>query len=96
MKHAGFIELVPIHKDHLYGTIIAESIKGYVGSNSQSYFDFIDFLQKWLIIPAVVGLMTIFFNVFAGYTAEDSPGDFLYALIVMIWSIIFITKWENR
>lgn len=93
MKHAGFIELVPIHKPSKHGPIIPGSIRNYVGANSQSYFDFVSFLQTWLIFPAIVGLATVLFNIFGNYTADDSPGDFLYALVVMIWSIVFITKW---
>lgn len=50
-------------------------------------------MQTWLIFPAIVGIATVIFNYFGEYTADDSPGDFLYGLIVMVWSIVFITKW---
>jgi hypothetical protein len=95
MRHAGFKELVAIHKDSKYGSIILGSLRDYVGANSQTYFDFINFLQRWLVFPAIIGLLTIFFNIFFNYTADDSPGDFLYALVIMIWSIVYITKWEK-
>ena len=67
----------------------------YVGANSQTYFDFVAFMQRWLVLPATIGLLTFLFNVFFEYTADDSPGDFLYAFIIMIWSVVFITKWEH-
>lgn len=95
MKHAGFKELVAIHKDSKYGSVIFGSIREYVGANSQTYFDFVSFLQRWLIFPAVVGVLTILFNIFFNYTADDSPGDFLYGLVIMIWSIVYITRWEQ-
>jgi hypothetical protein len=50
-------------------------------------------MQKWLIFPVIIGLMTTFFNIAFEYTADDSPGDFVYALFIMVWSIFFITKW---
>lgn len=64
-----------------------------MGANSQTYFEFVSFLQSWLVFPALVGLGTFIFNIVGDYSADDSPGDFIYALIVMIWSIIFITRW---
>ena len=64
MRHAGFIELVPIHKRSKHGNIIPYSIKSYIGANSQTYFDFISFFQTWLIFPTIVGLITILFNYF--------------------------------
>jgi hypothetical protein len=38
MKHSGFKELVPIHKNSEYRAVIFSSIKDYVGSNNQTYF----------------------------------------------------------
>lgn len=96
MRHAGFVELVPIHKSSNYGPVIVDSVRRYVGANSQTYFDFVSFLQSWLILPAIVGLATVLFNILGNYTADDSPGDFLYGLVVMIWSIVFITRWEKK
>jgi hypothetical protein len=96
MRHAGFKELVAVHKDTKYGSLIFGSIREYVGTNSQTYFDFVSFLQSWLLFPAAVGLLTVFFNIFFQFTAEDSPGDFLYALLIMVWSVVFITKWEQH
>jgi len=50
-------------------------------------------MQKWLIFPAVVGIITTLFNNVFEYSADDSPGDFVYSLLIMIWSIYFITSW---
>lgn len=64
-----------------------------MGANSQTYFAFVAFLQKWIIIPAIIGIVTFLYNVSYELTADDSPADFLYAFAVMIWSIIFVTQW---
>lgn len=71
------------------------SLKQYVGPNTECYFDFVAFLQKWLIFPMIVGLLAIAFNNYYDYTADNSPFDFIYALTIMIWSILFITRWEE-
>ncbi len=69
------------------------NLKEYLGANSQTYFAFVAFLQKWLVFPALVGVLTSILNYVFDYTAEDSPADFIYAFIIMIWSIIFVTQW---
>jgi hypothetical protein len=96
MHHAGFKELIPIHKDSKYGRIVVGNITEYLGANSQTYFAFIAFLQKWLVIPTIIGIMTFLYNVVFEFTADDSPADFLYAFAIMIWSIVFYTQWEHR
>jgi hypothetical protein len=52
-------------------------------------------MQKWLIFPMIVGLLTIGLNYFYDYDADNSPFDFIYALVIMLWSILFITRWEK-
>ena len=50
-------------------------------------------MQKWLIFPAIIGLVTFLFNYMYEFTADDCAGDFVYSLLVMVWSIYFITSW---
>lgn len=93
MKHWNFEEIIPVHKNSRYHPVILDSVKDYVGSNDEIYFEFVGFLQKWLVFPAIIGLITTFFNYFMEYSADDSPGDFVYSLLIMVWSIYFITSW---
>lgn len=94
MKLPGFVELVPVQRVSKYKVLIFGSLKEYLGPNADCYFDFVAFMQGWLIFPMIVGLITVFINSIYEYTAENSPIEFLYALLVMVWSILFITKWE--
>ena len=96
MRHAGFKQLIPIHKDSPYGSIMFGNLRDYLSANEQTYFSFVAFLQRWLIFPTIIGLLTVFLNIFFEFTADDSPVDFIYALIIMVWSIVFVTKWEHR
>lgn len=94
MKHPGFVELVPIQKVSQHRSFIAGSIKDYVGPNIDCYFDFVEFMQGWLVFPMMVGLLTVGLNSYFDYSADNSPVDFIYALVIMLWSILFITRWE--
>jgi hypothetical protein len=71
-------------------------MREYLGANLQSYFDFVAFMQRWLIFPTIVGIITTICNIVFKFTAEDSPADFLYAFMIMVWSIVFVTQWEHR
>lgn len=95
MKHAGFIELVPVQKVSEHSHFIVGSLYDNVGPNVDCYFEFVSFLQKWLVFPMIVGLLAIALNSAFGYTVDNSPFDFIYALIIMLWSILFITRWEE-
>lgn len=62
MKHPGFIELVPIQKISQHPYLILNSLRSYVGPNTECYFDFVSFLQTWLVFPMIVGLLAIILN----------------------------------
>jgi len=97
MAWKEFVSLIPIHKPHQYEVVGSEwyykSIKQYLGSNVEVYFDFIKFMQRWLWLPAVVGLLTIFCNQYYNYTADDSPMDSVYALVIVLWGVCFVSQW---
>jgi hypothetical protein len=52
-------------------------------------------MQRWLVFPMVVGIISFGLNYHYDYTADNSPFDFIYALLLMVWSILFITRWEE-
>jgi hypothetical protein len=96
MNDPGFLELVPIHKVTAKRPLIFGSVKDYSGPNAEIYFDFVTFMQKWLIFPMIIGLLTVAINIYFSFTVDNSPVDFIYAIMIMVWSIFFITKWEQR
>lgn len=95
MKHCGFVKLVPIQRVSKQKTVILsnKSLKDFVGPNIDCYFSFVTFLQKWLVFPMIIGLTTTALNIHFDYSADNSPFDFIYALFIMLWSILFITRW---
>lgn len=95
MKRPGFVELVPIQRVSKFKFMIFGSLKNYLGPNIDCYFDFVSFMQVWLVFPMIIGILTFAINNYYQYTVQNSPVDFFYALFVMVWSILFITKWEE-
>lgn len=100
MAFKEFDSLIPIHKASHYNIRgldwYKRPIRDLCGSNVQVYFDLIRFMQESLYLPAIIGLITIAVNLHYGYTADDSPMDSIYALIVVLWGVIFVCRWEKE
>lgn len=62
MKRPGFVELVPVQKVSKFKVLIFGSLKDYLGGNIDCYFDFVSFMQLWLVFPMIIGLFTIAIN----------------------------------
>lgn len=62
MKRPGFVELVPVSRVSKYKFLIFGSLKNYLGPNIDCYFDFVSFLQIWLVFPMIIGLLTAAVN----------------------------------
>lgn len=96
-----FDSLIPVHKPHQYEMVglsdwYHKPVKEYLGSNVEVYFELIRWMQGWLLWPALAGILTIAYNQWHSYTADDSPMDSLYALFVVLWGVFFISKWEHH
>lgn len=100
MKLQAFDSLIPIHKTKEYELVGWEwynkPVREYLGGSVEIYFELIRFMQKWLLVPAAFGLLTIAFNNYGGYTADNSPMDSLYALFVVLWGVFFVSHWEKK
>lgn len=64
MTHDGFKQLIPIHKNSPYGSIMLGNLREYLSANEQTYFSFVAFLQRWLLLPSIIGVITILCNIF--------------------------------
>lgn len=95
MNHPGFLELVPIQRVSEVHPFTLGTVKDQVGPNIDTYFRFVHFMQKWLIFPSIIGIITALFNHYYDYFEDTSPLDFIYTLVIMIWSILFVTRWEE-
>lgn len=102
MDIKGFVELVPVQKPSEYAVpFITDiswwyygSVEKYVGVDVEVYFDLIRFMQRWLWIPILAGVLTIACNRSMAYSVDNSPADSIYSFVILFWSITFVSKWE--
>ena len=73
-----------------------ENLKDYFGENCAYYFYFLSFMQKWLIIPAIIGTIVVIFNRAFNENVEESPFESLYSVFMVFWSFSFVVFWEKR
>lgn len=94
-------EIIPLHDD-LSNPYKSNShsknslLKGYLGERCAYYFYFLSYLQKWLIIPAIIGLIVTIFNRAFNEDVEESPFESLYSAFMVFWAACFVIFWEKK
>jgi len=77
-------------------------IKDYFGEELGMYFCFLSHYTKWLVTPALVGLVFIGYMIGSRNPATntqfnvDPPAGFLFGLFVCIWSTAFLEAWGRK
>lgn len=76
-----------------------DPIRDYFGEKIAIYFSFLTFYSKYKLIMAIIGVIIfILHKTFLG-TADALAykwTTFIYALLILIWSIIFSEQWKRR
>ncbi|EAR92115.2 calcium-activated chloride channel protein (macronuclear) [Tetrahymena thermophila SB210] len=87
-------EIIPLHEKNAAISDSIQSIEDYYGENISSYFEFLDFYQKWLLYPAILGLITyVLSNKF--FTKQYLYFYFFYTVFICIWSSLFYIFWKR-
>ena len=94
-------EMIPLHDDNTnpYKSNSHNknrSLKKYLGENCAYYFYFLSFLQRWLIVPAVIGSIVVIFNRAFNEDVDESPFESLYSAFMVFWSACFVAFWEKK
>lgn len=71
-------------------------MRNYFGENIAFYFVFLEKLQKWLIFPAILGLVTHFLNSSFNENVAQSHFASFYSLIVVFWMALFNYFYERK
>lgn len=74
----------------------ADELAGYLGPNAAIYFVWMNSFSRWLLVPAVVGIMTFVRRQVVGISLDDDPFVPLYSLIVVFWSVAFVACWSRE
>lgn len=71
-----------------------DRIASYFGERVAFYFAWLEFYTRWLIVPAVLGVILFIFQVRDG--TLDHPLVPVYSLFIALWSTLFLEFWRRR
>eukprot|EP00742_Colponemidia_sp_Colp-10_P009234 GILJ01010054.1.p1 GENE.GILJ01010054.1~~GILJ01010054.1.p1 ORF type:complete len:1338 (-),score=194.37 GILJ01010054.1:108-3893(-) len=97
------ISIIPLHDQHTvaelmkasvsYSRVPIDQIASYFGTKVAFYFAWLDFYLKWLVAPALAGLVTFLLQQHYGLC---NVYTFAYALFLSIWATLFTEFWKRR
>jgi len=94
-------EIIPLHDDEANPDKRRtkknnEDLKKYLGEQCAYYFYFLSYLQKWLVLPAIIGGIVVIFNRAFNEDVEESPFESLYSAFMVFWAACFVIFWEKK
>ena len=72
------------------------NMKKYLGEQCAYYFYFLSYLQKWLVLPAIIGFIVVIFNRAFNEDVDESPFESLYSGFMVFWAACFVVFWEKK
>lgn len=93
------LEAVPLHSRTLQKSAKDYDIgflNSYYGEKVSFYYRFLDFLQKWLILPAIIGVVAGLLNIVFADKINDSPFVSVYSFFVIFWASLFLSFWARE
>ena len=89
--------VTPLHTEDLhYVENTLPSLANYFGENVAFYFEFMNHYRKWLIIPAIAGLIVTYIDETTHQDTNHSPMESLFSILVLFWATLFMIFWERR
>lgn len=82
-----------VHRKNLYND---QYIKSYFGEHVSVYFKFLAYLQKWLLVPTLVGVFIFLLGLVSNTSVTSSPYESFYSIFIIIWGNLFLVFWEKR
>lgn len=90
-------EIIPLHNYSQSKNLESiDSIRGYLGEQSAIYFTFLKYMQKWLLLPALIGVLVALFNKIFHESVDDSPFESIYSGFMVLWGACFTVFWQKR
>ena len=71
-------------------------IRDYYGDEIAIYFAWMNFFQRWIVIPAVFGFFIFSYNQIFLKTVEKSPLNALFSFGMSIWAPLFSMNWKRN
>jgi hypothetical protein len=71
-------------------------IRSYYGEEVAIYYEWMNFFLRWMMIPALLGLVVRVFNTFFFEDTGHSPLNALFSIIISIWAALFAINWKKH
>jgi hypothetical protein len=71
-----------------------DNIAEYFGENIAFYFSYMAFYTRWLVFPAVFGVIVFCFQISSGNL--DHWSCIPYSVMVIIWACLMLTFWRQQ
>jgi anoctamin-10 len=88
-------DLVKQAKDPFQFFIDVEKIREYYGDEIAIYFEWMNYFQKWLFIPAIFAIVVFICNVYV-WDLSTSPITGVFSIGMSLWGTFFLVYWRRR
>ena len=70
-------------------------IRSMYGDEIAIYFEWMNYFQKWLLIPAAMAI-AVYFSVQYFYDIETSPLAGAFSIFMSLWGTVFLVSWRRH
>lgn len=75
--------------------IDVQRIRDYHGDEIAIYFEWMNFLQSWLMLPALFSIIVFVGNQFF-FDLSTSPLAGLFSIFMSLWGTIYLVSWRKH
>jgi len=72
-----------------------EKIRSYYGDESAMYFEWMNYFQRWLLIPSIFAIVVSFTVVYV-YDVKTSPFAGVFSIGMSLWGTVFLVAWRRH
>eukprot|EP00586_Coscinodiscus_wailesii_P023213 CAMPEP_0172508218 /NCGR_PEP_ID=MMETSP1066-20121228/210264_1 /TAXON_ID=671091 /ORGANISM="Coscinodiscus wailesii, Strain CCMP2513" /LENGTH=296 /DNA_ID=CAMNT_0013286107 /DNA_START=50 /DNA_END=937 /DNA_ORIENTATION=+ len=73
-----------------------EKIRTYYGEELALYFGWMEFYTRMLIVPALVGAITVALRIHYGDDIDDCPRTPFVGVFMFFWGVAFLRMWDRE
>jgi len=75
--------------------IDVDMVRDYYGDEIAIYFEWMNFLQKWLLLPAFCSIVVFIGNATV-FDLTTSPLAGLFSILMSVWGTIYLVSWRRH
>jgi len=75
--------------------IDTEKVRSYYGDETAMYFEWMNYFQRWLLIPAAIAIF-VSISVNFIYDIQTSPFAGIFSIGMSLWGTVFLVSWRRH